>query len=218
MTRHTVLQGEGISSLALQYGLLPEAIWNDPANGELRKLRGNGNILLPGDVVHIPEKVPGVAVVATGKRHVFRRLGVPARFSLQLFRNGQPRAEEAYQLEIGGAVLKGSTDAEGSLTVWVPNGARTGLLVIGPQQERIGLSFGHLDPLTEAPGIQKRLKSLGILDGEVTGKLDKATMKAIKSFQARYELPVTGKADEQTLRRLGEVYDRRGRLQGDGSP
>jgi peptidoglycan hydrolase-like protein with peptidoglycan-binding domain len=49
--------------------------------------------------------------------------------------------------------------------------------------------------------MQESLYMLGYL-GEITGEFDNATVEAVKNFQRRNSLSVTGKADSETLRSL----------------
>src|SRR5258708_29736807 len=96
--RHTVQQGESVISLSEQYGLFAETIWDDPANAALRKNRPDMNVLLPGDVVVIPDKRPRLEKRETGARHKFRRKGIPALFRLQVYDMHHPRATQNYTL------------------------------------------------------------------------------------------------------------------------
>lgn len=53
-TEYKVKQGDCISSIAAKYGHVPDAIWNDPANRQLKEEREDPNVLKPGDVSFIP--------------------------------------------------------------------------------------------------------------------------------------------------------------------
>ena len=48
-----VMQGDSISSLAMQAGLSWETVWHDVKNAELKALRKNPNVLMPGDMVFL---------------------------------------------------------------------------------------------------------------------------------------------------------------------
>jgi peptidoglycan hydrolase-like protein with peptidoglycan-binding domain len=50
--------------------------------------------------------------------------------------------------------------------------------------------------------LQARLKTIAWYFGDVTGTYDAATVKAIKGFQAKRQIPVTGEVDQRTLDRL----------------
>jgi hypothetical protein len=62
--RHTVRQGDCIASISFRNGFLPETIWNDPNNAELRRTK-HPNILKPGDIVFIPDKRPKTSSLKT---------------------------------------------------------------------------------------------------------------------------------------------------------
>lgn len=63
---------------------------------------------------------------------------------------------------------------------------------------------GQIRPLRERriEKAQQRLKSAGLLHGPVNGKLDAQTTSALRHFQSRQGLPVTGELDELTRRAL----------------
>jgi len=205
--RHEVKQGDSVISLSERHGHFAVTIWDDPANAELKAERDNMNALLPGDVVVIPDKRPkGVSKPAT-QRHKFRRKGVPAQLRLQIFDVETPRASQDYTLVVDGAVIKGTTDARGVLEEWIDPGARRGKITIGPDKYLIELTFGHLDPHDELPGIQKRLNNLGFDCGEPTGQMNDKTQGALRAFQARFGLPITGEPDQATIDKLTEQHD-----------
>ncbi len=65
-------------------------------------------------------------------------------------------------------------------------------------------SDGQIRPLRERriERAQRRLKSAGLFHGPVHGKLDAQTTSALRHFQSKQGLPVTGELDELTRRAL----------------
>ena len=58
------------------------------------------------------------------------------------------------------------------------------------------------DTGTQVRDLQARLVSIAWLFGDVTGTYDAETVAAVKGFQAKREIPVTGEVDQRTLDRL----------------
>jgi len=50
--------------------------------------------------------------------------------------------------------------------------------------------------------LQARLKQIAWLSGTITGSYDATTVTAVRGFQAKREIPVTGEVDQRTLDRL----------------
>lgn len=205
---HLVVEGDSIPSIAYSAGLFPDTIWDHPQNSDLKTLRQDMNVLFPGDSVYVPDKQQRVETAATDKKHKFRRWGVPSRLRLQLFNVETPRADEAYELTIDGAAQQGTTDAKGVIEIWVPPGAKAGSLTIGEDNAVILLKFGHMDPLGELAGVQKRLSNLGYLCGTNPGQMDDATHEALRSFQRRFELKESGELDTETKAHLTKFHDK----------
>src|SRR5689334_3839064 len=146
---HEAQQGDCISSIAFAHGFDPKAVWEHPRNAELRALRGCLNVLLPGDVVFVPDRQPKTVAVTTGRRHRFRRRGVPEVLRLQfLDAEGQARAGLPYTLSIGELQRQGKTGTDGVLAEPIPPDARLARLVIGEGEEQqvFELRLGELDP------------------------------------------------------------------------
>jgi cell wall-associated NlpC family hydrolase len=57
-----------------------------------------------------------------------------------------------------------------------------------------------------AASIQQDLKSLGLYEGEITAVIDEVTKEAIKAFQEKEGLEITGEADNNTIARLNELF------------
>src|SRR2546422_4811278 len=144
---HKVEQGDCLSSIAFQYGFFPATVWDDPANAKLKALRKDPNVLLPGDIVIVPDKRPKRMSVATNQVHPFRRKGVPERLRLQLLVAGKPRANEPYKLDIDGSVISGTTDGDGMVVEWIPPDAKHCRLILEDGAEEYDLDLAHLDPL-----------------------------------------------------------------------
>ncbi|WP_437571822.1 peptidoglycan-binding protein [Sorangium sp. So ce542] len=192
-----VADGDSIESIAFELGFFHETLWNHPANAELNAVRRNPNVLLPGDRVTIPPLTLKEEACATGKRHVFRRRGVPAVYRVQLLEEGAPRPNVAYVLEIDGAARRGTSDADGRIVHRIPPDARRGRLILG-DDEIYELEFGRLRPVERVEGVQQRLKNLGFDCGAVDGELGPATRRALARFQEHRGLPASGDPDEAT--------------------
>ena len=203
--QHVVKQGDTIASIAYGSGLLPDTVWNDSANGELKARRKTPNTLLPGDVVVIPDPRVKQQACATGSRHRFKRKAVPAKLIVQLLEDGEPRANVDYELVVDGVVKQGTTDGDGYVRETISPDARQAILRL-PDREEIKLKVGHLDPPDLVSGAQGRLNNLGFNAGPVSGEMNPATEAAIKAFQSDSQLEVTGRLDEATINKLKQRH------------
>jgi len=207
--QHRVEQGESLIGLAARYGLLPRKIWEDPANASLRAKRRDMNTLMPGDVLVIPARAKKKLAVKTGYKHIFVRKGIPAIFRLQVLGEDAPHAEVDYELVVDGERrIVGRTDTQGLLEEWVAPDSRVGELVLrGEDELRIRIEFGHMDPIEETAGVQKRLNHLGFDCGKADGVAGPRTEEALKAFQRESKLRETGELDAETVNKLGEQHD-----------
>ena len=62
--------------------------------------------------------------------------------------------------------------------------------------------LGAGDSGEDVRDVQARLVSIQWLFGDVTGRYDDTTVEAVRGFQAKREIPVTGEVDQRTLDRL----------------
>ncbi len=209
MPKHTVAEGECLSSIAHRYGFFWKTLWDHPENAALREGGREPNILFPGDVVLIPDKREAHRDCATGARHTFRVRGVPVMLRLRVLWEDDPRAGERFELDVDGRKTRGLVGDDGVVLVAIDPQARRGKLTVG-EGERLmeySLSLGHLAPIGTASGVKARLANLGFDCGSVDDTMDDATAQAIRGFQASAGLPPPGSLDDATRARLAEAHD-----------
>lgn len=202
---YEVQPGDCIDSIATAHGFFWQTVWDDPANKELRAVRKDPNVLLPGDRVTIPPLRKKTIACGTGSRHRFRRNGVPARLRFRLSTaDGEPRKNVEYSIDIDGRVCSGRTDNEGAVTIGIPPTAKAGRLTIlgGSRPEVYVLRLGGLDRITEISGVRGRLTNLGYDCGEDD---EAQTRRAISRFQRANGLEVTGTWDRTTQQKLQDL-------------
>jgi N-acetylmuramoyl-L-alanine amidase len=198
---------DSVTSIAEDHGFFWETIWNHGSNAQLKSEREDPNIIKPGDEVFVPKRRERWEDCAVDQRHEFKRRGVPAMLKLRLTKLDKPRANEQFVLEIDGEQIEGATDGQGKLEVPIPPNARYGKLILRDGAEVYPLNIGQLDPYDSPTGVQQRLKNMGFYMGSIDGDLEKQeTVDAIKAFQAREDLPVTGEADEMTINVINDTH------------
>jgi hypothetical protein len=210
-SQYKVRPGDCISSIADQFGFFPDTIWNHSSNASLKSLRKNPNALAENDSVAIPDLRDKKFQGPTGKRHTFRRLGVPARFRLRLQEAGGALANLAYTITIDGVAKSGTTDTQGLLTISIPPSARSGHLVVQttPNPTEYDLDLGALPPVDTISGVKARLNNLGFDCGPVDDSITEQFQNALGAFQASQELKATGKVDDATRQKLLSLHDQR---------
>ena len=163
-------------------------------------------MLLPGDVVVIPEKKIKEESAATEKLHKFKRKGVPAMLKIRLLRNGQPRANFGWSANLGGKWQEGKTDGDGMVQIKLEPRCEGGLLKLEDGME-YQLLLRELDPVETVSGVQGRLNNLGYEAGPVDGKVSETSAEAIKQFQSDYPpLKVDGMVSDEFCAKLKEIY------------
>jgi hypothetical protein len=205
--RHTVEPGDSVLSLSEEHGLFAPTIWDDSANSALRTQRTDMNILLPGDVVVVPDVRLRLEKRPTGKKHRFRRKGLPAIFRIQIFDENIAVANKHFKLVVDGVEQSGKTDSMGIAEKFIPAGSREGLMTIGDNEIELTLQFGYLNPLNDISGIQNRLQNLGYDCKSEPGVLNDETHQALRDFQRNHGVKVTGEPDAATKAKLEQVHD-----------
>jgi hypothetical protein len=208
-SRHLITQGDCVSSIAYENGFFWKTLWGHPGNAELKRLRKDPNVLLPGDTLFVPNKQARTEARNTEARHTFVRIGVPEYLRIALAdAEGKPRAGLKFALEVEGQTTTGATDGEGVVESRIQPNARSGTLTLNPGaegEEVYELMLGHIDPVTEITGAQARLNNLGF-DCPIDGELGPDTQAAIEAFQEKKRLPVTGNLDDKTRSALADEH------------
>jgi hypothetical protein len=212
---HEVAPGDCLSNIAFLNGFAPDTVWQDGANSDLRSQRKSQHILLPGDIVAIPEKRSKEIPASTGKRYVLELVAVPEILRIRFLTYAQkPRAGVPYLLQIvtsDGVPVpdrEGETDAEGYVTESIPPNAISGELWLGKgvNMEEIPIRLGYVNPIDDLRGVQSRLNALNYVCGDEDGTLGDKTREALRNFQLEHQLPVTGEPDQTTLDKLEAMF------------
>lgn len=207
MPVYIVRQGDHLAGIAHRLGTTPDAIWGLPANADLRDRRGDGAVLHPGDLLHVPPPPePRTASLRAGDTHAFRASIPRTRVSLRLVSGGQPISGEPFRADADGIRTTGSTSGEGRVELEVRVTTRRVKLHLARRHETLVLDVGGLDPASEISGAQMRLSHLGHYRGPLDGVLSDAVGDALRAFQRASRLPESGGLDEATLTALRDAY------------
>ncbi len=204
-----------MSSIAKEYGFASwKAIYDHPANADLKASRPNPNALVPGDRVVIPEPIPKTGQYALGAWHEIRVKNTPTVLKIQLRDvKGDTFASAPYTFEIGDDVRQGTTDGDGVLTENVDPTLSQALVTLRPgnpdypEELRWQLQLGALDDASTVSGAQGRLRNLGYYSGPVDGRLSEETRFALRGFQRDNGVPITGMLDSATVDKLQAIHD-----------
>jgi hypothetical protein len=210
---HIVAQGEYLSTIAAEYGFIDYAlIWNDAGNAQLKALRANPNVLLPGDSVYIPDMQQGNASGATSKRHTFEINQKQLRLRLILEdMYEKPIANTPALLYFDQQQVAATTDQQGKIDQAVPNGLQTCAVVLNGdatpyQGNTFSVKIGHLDPVDTLSGQQGRLNNLGYLAGSSEDPSSPQFLSAVEEFQCDHDLKVDGVIGPATQAKLKTIH------------
>lgn len=184
---HVVAPGDCVLSIAAREGIPWKKIWDYPANDGLRRKRGHPNILLPGDVLVIPNPQLKQHDVATDARHRFTLKGTKVEIRVRVLDIDGPRKNEPYHVEIDGRRYDGKTkqtDEEGLAVCPVPSTCKRAVLVVGKTEDEYELLIGYLDPADTVTGLHARLDNLGYDTGGVDTEWDANSASAMREFLA----------------------------------
>lgn len=212
-TKHKVRPGESLLELAYEGGFESwKVIWEDAANTELREVRRDPQVLLPGDSVVLPDrKTAPIGACPVDKVHRFRLRRPRAWVNLRMVDTaGEPLADARYQLSIDGRTHEGMTNGDGMVSVEIRPSTHRGRLKLWFDEAQppfeAPVAVGHLDPASAWSGVRARLMNLG---KELSAQNDQDPNSTLLSHPMGVLARVTAAADStQTVEtRLEQEHD-----------
>ena len=203
---YVVQQGDHLLALAARYGFDADLVWQDKANEALRKQGRDPNILLPCDVLYLPEPKKKWLPIKVGAANAFvaKVPGIPVQFALA--QNGKPLAGEACIVHLA-PDQSVTADGSGVLSFKVPATMRQVAVSIPRLALVRTFKIGHLDPVSEDSGIRQRLKNLGFGPKDPAGLTDGVIFtRALARFQTAQGLPPSGQVDDATRAALAKAH------------
>lgn len=202
MATHIVQQGEHLPGIAAKFGFSDhKTLWDDPNNSELKKLRGNPLVLLPGDQVFIPERETRTESASTEQRTKFTATSQALKLRVKLLDLSEdPIDRSGHATTSAGTVDVSPQDHIYEMDIQATD--KNVSLKFDPDPAfEVKLAVGSLDPVKEQSGQQERLNNLGYFAG-FSKKIDPQQFQfAVEEFQCdrkKQGLKVDGKIDEST--------------------
>ena len=204
---HTVERGESLSLIGRRLRIPWKKIWEHAENAELRKKRGNPNILHPGDRLYIPDLKVHEVDCAPNRSHKFRTSGAVWIRIAVVGLDHKPVSGVAYRFLFDDIKQpERKTNGKGIAEAELPSGVRDVQLRL--PWATLPVRVAELAPAHTIRGIQQRLQNLGFDPGSIDGIDGPDTARAISEFQVQEGIPVTGKPDQELIRRLRSVHER----------
>jgi hypothetical protein len=171
MPPYVIKQGDHLLLLAHKLGFDADTVWNDPSNAPLRQLRSDPNILLPGDVLQLPDSSGQSAPPASlnaGTANNFVSDAPTMTLSVKFVgADATTYASRAYTVQELTQLTDLTTDENGVASFQAPVTLGSATLVFTESGESWVLCPGAMDPINTLSGIFKRLQNLGYIAGDV---------------------------------------------------
>ena len=213
---HIVEQGDCISKIAFEMGYTWKQIWNHSENRQLKRLRKDPNVLMPGDVVVLPDKKKKDKKKATGSKHGFQRNKDQSKLKIRLLVDGEPIKNKTCsffesgteRLRMGRTNADGVVEIEGESEFPVLSKATYAALRVGeePNSTLYEFNIGYLNPHDDTTGVQQRLNNLGYNCGAVDGNVGERLESAIRWFQRSNEMEDNGEIDKKFQKKLKDIH------------
>ena len=211
--KHKVKPGESGERIAWAHGVEDfKAAWASGDNAKLRKRRADPNILMPGDILVVPEVKVKPYVLATGKHHrIVVKIPQKELRLRVLAHKDEPLANAKYRLTLDNVPQprEGTTDGDGMLKEKVRVHIPGGLLEIDGRRFR--LRFNYVNPFPvesdeSISGVSSRLANLGYESGGASKPGSPALSSALALYQSDAEIDATGELDSATKDQLEKDF------------
>jgi len=214
-----VKQGDYLQQIAGRMGFDARAVWDDERNKHLKDTNRTPSILHPGDIIYVPTIDPKFQSVSVGHAKEFSTQSAGfANLTLAfLDAAGKPLASTpvAYQGLPDAQKAPTATSGDGSLNLSVPLFLAQFLITFPEKRFAVRVWVGHMDPISQISGLQKRLEHLGYAGSILTRmaqhrRLERSPQSALRmqltAFQIDHKLAVTGEPDADTVKKLLEEH------------
>lgn len=132
-----VMQGDCFVSLAAEHGYFWKTLWNHGDNYEVKKVRKNANVLMPGDTIRVPVRTEKQESGATEARHTFKLKNPPSVLRIKVLLIWEAFASEPYKLWLNeeDPPIEGTTDGNGVIEEEIPPETVWAKLEVGSELE-----------------------------------------------------------------------------------
>lgn len=204
---YIVRSGDYAAKIAAERGCSEDELWGLPTNQALREASRDRNVLCPGDVLQVPEPraVPLALTLGAHNPYAARLPVVPVR--LRFHGPEGPLASAAYEVDIAGAITRGTSTGDGQVEFEVPVHVTEVVVRFPARRDIYRIAVGRLDPPSERSGAVARLRQLGFLVAADAIEVDDDALRlALVGFQRARGLDLTGELDPDTVARLTEAF------------
>jgi Putative peptidoglycan binding domain len=216
---YVIRASDYLTAIAYARGLKPDEIWQNPDNAGLRELRGNPEMLAPGDVLYLPAVKPKWLPVSVGSTNTF--VASPPKVEVHVVlkgADGKPFAGSTVHLDPQVTDDDPTTDGDGLLKVLVPVTVKVLTATVGDDGASFQIRVGNLDPHDVPSGTLSRLRQLGYvgdesrllaMDRPYLGGIDAndtALTRAVSAFQTENGGDVTGELDDDLCDQIRDEH------------
>jgi hypothetical protein len=204
--QHVVQQGEHLSGIADQYGFRSyKTLWDFADNASLKQSRDNPHVLMPGDIVNVPDPQTKQESAPTAKSSRFQVPTSGLRLRIKLLDAGRNAIKSTpTQLSVEGTSTQPSTDGDGLVDQTIAAKAHIARLVV--EDADFSIQIGDLNPLPDQSAWEARLNNLGYQVPPADDRDDDEVRSALEEFQCDYGLQLTGQQDDATKAKIKEVF------------
>lgn len=203
---HQARPGDHLSKIAATWGFPGyAALWNHPANRDLRAKRPSPHLLAVGDSVHVPELLYQEVDRPTEQRHRFTAERHPLELRVAfLASDGTPIDGEPSEVTLDGKPVMFQVAGPGRVVI--PVAALSDRCVVKVGDETFVFRVGFLQPIDTVAGQRERLTNLGYRAGDSDDPQALAFRSAVEEFQCDHGLAVDGTCGPVTQARLASVH------------